>query len=242
MYVKCIVDRYSDGRLVDGNKYKVLNYDSGSFYIKDELGSEDWWIKERFVKADSNDRGRIHYLYNGVMDGVSEDIKNLPYNLNSYEFDGTLVVYKHKKGTTMIKAEKVIHNKPATIVFWNDNTKTVVKCTDSDKYDSEKGFLMAYFQKTSGLSKSQSAKEPSKLCTVEDRQCDDVKQNIKHDSTPRVGDLIQIINGTEYYDIGWNGTVLRVDLDDKDCSVKFPCDGGETYYVEFEDLEVIKRK
>lgn len=33
----------------------------------------------------------------------------------------------------------VIFNGPATIVFWNDGTKTVVKCSDGDEYDPESG-------------------------------------------------------------------------------------------------------
>lgn len=38
--------------------------------------------------------------------------------------------------------EKVIFNKPATIVIWENGEKTVVKCQDGDVYDKEKGLLM----------------------------------------------------------------------------------------------------
>lgn len=38
---------------------------------------------------------------------------------------------------------KVIFNDPATIVFWADGTKTVVKCGDQDTFDPEKGLAMA---------------------------------------------------------------------------------------------------
>lgn len=37
---------------------------------------------------------------------------------------------------------KVIFNNEATIVFWSDNTKTVVKCGDADIFDKEKGLAM----------------------------------------------------------------------------------------------------
>lgn len=43
--------------------------------------------------------------------------------------------------------EKVIFNKPATIVFWNDGTKTVVKCCEKDSYDREVGFKTALLTK-----------------------------------------------------------------------------------------------
>lgn len=46
--------------------------------------------------------------------------------------------------------KKVIFNNPATIVYWNDLTKTVVKCQKGDKFDPEKGLVMAYFKKMHG--------------------------------------------------------------------------------------------
>lgn len=39
--------------------------------------------------------------------------------------------------------KNVIFNDPATIVFWCDGTKTVVKCDEDDYYDPEKGLAMA---------------------------------------------------------------------------------------------------
>lgn len=48
------------------------------------------------------------------------------------------------------KAKKVIFNAPATIVLWEDGTKTVVKCSDEDEYDEEKGLAMCYCKKMLG--------------------------------------------------------------------------------------------
>lgn len=45
---------------------------------------------------------------------------------------------------------KVIFNDPATIVFWRDGTKTVVKCNPEDKFDPEKGLAMACMKKLFG--------------------------------------------------------------------------------------------
>ena len=44
----------------------------------------------------------------------------------------------------------VIFNNPATIVFWSDGTKTVVKCQEGDTYDPEKGLTMAIAKKFFG--------------------------------------------------------------------------------------------
>ena len=38
---------------------------------------------------------------------------------------------------------KVIFNPPATVVYWSDGSKTVVKCSANDKFDPEKGMAMA---------------------------------------------------------------------------------------------------
>ena len=46
----------------------------------------------------------------------------------------------------------VIFNPPATIVFWSDNTKTVVKA-DEETYDPEKGLAMAIARKMIGDNK-----------------------------------------------------------------------------------------
>ena len=45
---------------------------------------------------------------------------------------------------------KVIFNDPATIVFWGDGTKTVVKCQDGDIFDPEHGLAMAISKKALG--------------------------------------------------------------------------------------------
>ena len=46
--------------------------------------------------------------------------------------------------------KKVIFNDPATIVYWKDGTKTVVKCQKGDVFDQEKGFAMAFLKKCWG--------------------------------------------------------------------------------------------
>ena len=45
---------------------------------------------------------------------------------------------------------RVIFNEPATIVFWNDGTKTVVKCMEDEEFDEEKGIAMAFMKKLYG--------------------------------------------------------------------------------------------
>lgn len=51
--------------------------------------------------------------------------------------------------TVIPKIKDVIYNRPATIVFWEDGTKTVVKCKN-EKFDPEKGLAMAFSKKILG--------------------------------------------------------------------------------------------
>lgn len=50
--------------------------------------------------------------------------------------------------TPVIK--NVVFNEPATIVFWSDDTKTVVKSQNGELYDPEKGLAMAIVKKLMG--------------------------------------------------------------------------------------------
>lgn len=51
--------------------------------------------------------------------------------------------------TVIPKIKSVIYSDPATIVFWKDGTKTVVKCKN-EKFDPEKGLAMAFSKKMLG--------------------------------------------------------------------------------------------
>ena len=55
-----------------------------------------------------------------------------------------------KKNMAPPKIKNVIFNDPATIVFWSDDTKTVVKTQQGDTYDPEKGLAMAIAKKYDG--------------------------------------------------------------------------------------------
>ena len=51
-----------------------------------------------------------------------------------------------------LSIENVIFNDPATIVFWSDGTKTVVKAQSGDTFDPEKGLVMAISKRVYGNS------------------------------------------------------------------------------------------
>lgn len=80
------------------------------------------------------------YCYNGswyVSDGIT--IKPMTCTL-SYSKE------------VMKMPDRYIINNRATILFWNDGTKTVSKRHKEDEFDKELGFLFAYYYKKCGLS------------------------------------------------------------------------------------------
>lgn len=78
--------------------------------------------------------------------GYLEDCAKISFEAST-SFD-TILYKKEYRIENRIK--KVIFNDPATIVFWRDGTKTVVKCQENDKYDKMTGLAMAISKKAFG--------------------------------------------------------------------------------------------
>jgi len=116
-------------------------------YIKEDLTPEYLpWNKNEERK------GRILLEY--------REPKYIPFELS----DVTVKKEEHKNFVTWFPPEpgvlklerkpeikKVIFNNPATIVFWEDGTKTIVKAQEGDGWDMEKGLAMAIVKRTHGL-------------------------------------------------------------------------------------------
>lgn len=65
------------------------------------------------------------------------------------DFFKNLYLSKEEKLALEYTPKKVIFNNPATIVYWQDGTKTVVKVSD-EEYDPEGGFTSALAKKIFG--------------------------------------------------------------------------------------------
>lgn len=97
-------------------------------------------FKEIYI---STSRPLPHNYIEKFVNYCEEDVKNTkePWpKMNPYT----------NKSTTNPQIKDVIFNEPATIVFWSDSTKTVVKCQEDDIYDPEKGLAMAISKKVLG--------------------------------------------------------------------------------------------
>lgn len=78
------------------------------------------------------------------------------YRISNFLNSDKLPAFPTRVGYGMIdvndvaQIKDVIFNNPATIVFWSDGTKTVVKCQEGENYDPEKGLAMAMAKKSYG--------------------------------------------------------------------------------------------
>lgn len=86
-----------------------------------------------------------------MMDKISLLKKYIDININvTDEFAKSYLnsIYG-KKLILMPRIKNIIFNNPATIVFWSDNTKTVVKA-QGEPFDPEKGLAMAISKRALG--------------------------------------------------------------------------------------------
>ncbi len=77
-------------------------------------------------------------------------IGHIPYGVYGARGQVSLYPNINRKQIYFNVIKKVVFNEPATIVFWSDGTKTIVKCGKDDIWDPEKGLAMAITKKFFG--------------------------------------------------------------------------------------------
>lgn len=71
----------------------------------------------------------------------------------SKRMESPVKCYEHNYKLIDANIKRVIFNNPATVVYWADGTKTVVKCGKNDTFDPEKGLAMAIAKRVLGNNK-----------------------------------------------------------------------------------------
>ena len=87
---------------------------------------------------------------NNRMNGEEKELETALMRRMSNTMYGVYSNHVNHKGFIIPEIKNVIFNPPATIVFWNDGTKTVVKCQNHEEFDHEKGLAVAFFKKMHG--------------------------------------------------------------------------------------------
>ena len=102
------------------------------------------WTKEHYARiGDVVSYNDVEYVYSGEENGWIA--------INDYRKEAaTMLTHYDRVKPNWLSIKKVVFNDPATIVFWGDGTKTVVKCSDNEAFDPEKGLVMAIAKKAFG--------------------------------------------------------------------------------------------
>lgn len=178
------------------DKYNInltLPIDIASFYpLEEYLENDVKATTEAYKKLkeeenmnyfDYNKESRIQSKYkewlNGKwgLDKPVTDYDKAAWNSQKYKDDE-----RHKKIRSMefvLGIQKVKFQNPATIVFWDDGTKTVVKCQKGDTFDPEKGLAMAIIKKKVGDNQGYFNKIFEKWCPDEEPVDVDIPKETK---------------------------------------------------------------
>ncbi len=134
--------------------------------------SEDQVNKFRTMMAEFANKYCVHLKWNRDKDN-DPDIAELTFITDSFRMEGPTYMVKFSEARSLtdaaapimadvmfklnvknagccVEIKNVIFNPPATIVFWADGTKTVVKTQEYDQFDPEKGLAMAISKKALG--------------------------------------------------------------------------------------------
>lgn len=117
-------------------------------FVKDELKTKNAEVELTYVKPDNvtvsclDAAEALRKAFNAFGINIGKDIEVVKEKLMKSFYIGS---------GRKVYIVNVIFNNPATIVFWSDGTKTVVKRQKGDKkFDPEKGLAMAICKKVMG--------------------------------------------------------------------------------------------
>lgn len=113
------------------------------------MGYIKWDVKEVKVVGGMGRVGELTAIVKGSAPfGIYSDLPAIHKDLHNILNSGVCGKISTMHHQPDIK--EVIFNSPATIVFWKDGSKTVVKAQNDELFDPEKGLAMAIAKKTMG--------------------------------------------------------------------------------------------
>lgn len=135
------------------HRYTIMN-------IEVDFVDDEYVYQNNMVELTCEEPEHVHIEWSCVDSGLGMKNVSVKEALESMPWFKDLKIKEKKEKKTMpiyvgygktVYIENVIFNKPATIVFWSDGTKTVVKKQKGDKkFDPEKGLAMAISKKIMG--------------------------------------------------------------------------------------------
>ena len=137
--------------------------------------------------------------------------RGTPRRSGRYPWDSVRLMYP----------DRIVFNPPATIVFWKDGTKTVVKCAKGEKFDPYTGFCYAFTEHFLGsishikklCQKSSTGLPEASESIVEEEKCDGPMSSFEKKSVAYMRRAI-----CDKFSEGWNIDQIakRFKMSDKD--------------------------
>lgn len=125
------------------------------------------------------------------------------------------------RSVRLMYPDRIVFNPPATIVFWKDGTKTVVKCAKGEKFDPYTGFCYAFTEHFLGsishikklCQKSSTGLPEASESIVEEEKCDGPMSSFEKKSVAYMRRAI-----CDKFSEGWNIDQIakRFKMSDKD--------------------------
>lgn len=89
------------------------------------------------------------YIVSGITNGIVHSKE-----VFKEAFGGLFNLEEDNMSRKSLEIKKVIYSGPCTIVIWADDSKTIVRCQDGDRYSKEVGLLMCLAKKVWGTNAS----------------------------------------------------------------------------------------
>ena len=99
------------------------------------------------MKIKVNNKGELQFLDLEAI-GILCGMDDRQTELLKCAFDAISDFYE--RDINELHMDRVIFSDPATVVFWRDGEKTVVKCTEGDTFNREMGIAMCTLKKIFG--------------------------------------------------------------------------------------------
>lgn len=121
------------------------------YWNHNSSGGYFWFNTQSLIPQEEMDKKEVY-----VTAKEAEELRIQREAAEKLRHEAEDMIAKIYFGTTIsplrryVEIEKVIFNNPATIVFWSDGKKTVVKCAGDEAFDEEKGLAMAISKRVLG--------------------------------------------------------------------------------------------
>lgn len=138
--------------------------------------------------------------------------------------------------------KRYIINKDATILMWQDGTKTIVRRCADDEFNPRLAFLTAFFQHHCGMSKNKANKYLANLQVEEAKEVKEKKKtprkpkHMKEETGFKVGDKVKVIKGDFFSEKNWTGTIIE----EKSGLFLIEYNNGLSWYVAPKQIKLIK--